>query len=194
MPLRACLSEPSRQYGARRCSATAHGEHMTQFSSRDAFPDTLAQRRTESWYGTAPVTLTRGDVQINGSRQGRFGGVMVYRPERDVDFGPDRGRRVWNDGMFAELDDEEWERMGWVITVRQANATNRILTRLRASLNDPNGFAKTGNLSKLDIPTDDATPEECKHALKVLIRLPWLRELAPVPALTTPSTVLGHHG
>lgn len=148
---------------------------MTQFSSRQPFPDTLAQRRKESWFGTAPVTLTRGDVQIEGHRQGRFGGVMVYRPDGDIDFGPERVHRVWSGGRFAELLDDEWERMGWTITVRQANPTNPALAALREARNDPAGYVKSGDVSKIDIPMGDATPEQIAHALKVLIRRDRLR-------------------
>lgn len=105
-----------------------------QHSSHEPFPDSLDRRRSEDWYGSRPVTLTRDGVSIEGGRQGRFGGVIVHRPERDIDFGPDRTHRVWNHGMFAELDDEEWERMGWTITRPQANPTNPILVEFRRAL------------------------------------------------------------
>lgn len=100
------------------------GQPISMFSSRIPFPDTLKQRSREAWYGTHPVTLTRRDVSIDGTRMGRFGGVLVYRPKRDIDLGPDRGHRVWSNGAFAELHDEEWEAMGWKITRRHNNPTN----------------------------------------------------------------------
>lgn len=148
---------------------------MTQFSSRPPVPDTLAQRSKESWFGTQPVTLTRGDQQINGSRMGISGGIMVHRPERDVDFGPDRGFRVWNQGMFAELSDIEWEEMGWTATVRQTNPTNLVLADLRdywkhrgpkLTAYHAMAYLDICNVREMDVPQD-----HIDHALEVLARL-----------------------
>lgn len=107
---------------------------------------------------------------------------MVYRPTGDIDFGPKRTHRVWSGGRYAELPDEEWERMGWSITVRQANPTNRVLTRLRAARTNPDGSVNTANITMSEVWMDGATPQELAHALHVLARMELLRQL---PARTT---------
>lgn len=146
---------------------------MPQFSSRPPHVDTLAVRRNETWFGTQPVTLIRGDQRITGGRQGRFGGVIVYRPERDIDFGPDRGHRVWSRGAFAELPDEEWEQMGWTI-VRQYNPTNLVLADLRDYWKH-RGTKLTARhaaayLDLCDIDAMDVPADHIDHAREVLTR------------------------
>ena len=157
---------------------------MPQFSSCPPAIDTLIVRRDESWFGRQPVTLIRGDLRIEGSRVGRFGGVMVYRPERDIDFGPERTHRVWSGGAFAELPDEEWERMGWTI-VRQYNPTNLVLADLRDYWKH-HGTKLTARhaaayLDICDIDVMDAPAEHIAHAREVLERV---AAFAPAEATT----------
>ena len=147
---------------------------MTQFSSRPPVVDTLTVRRSETWVGVRPVTLVRGNERISGGRQGRFGGVIVYRPDRDIDFGPDRGHRVWSRGAFAELPDEEWEQMGWTI-VRQYNPTNLVLGDLRDYWKHHGtkltAYHAAAYLTICDYEAMDVPADHIDHARKVLTRL-----------------------
>lgn len=155
------------------------------FSSRPPSSDRLDQRRRESWYGTRPVTLTKGDVTVRGYRQGRFGGVAVNAESitRMADL-PNEVHGYYTDfrpPFRAELPDAEWAKLGWTINRPQSNPTNPILAahrKYRESVAEMGLEPIGAHLSELPcISPDDfnefgsLTPESVAHARKVLTRL-----------------------
>lgn len=67
------------------------------------------------------VLLTRGEILVRGTRMGRYGGVLVHDRDGVMNL-PESGygARIWGytpsgPPRWAELSDEDWNRLGWSI-------------------------------------------------------------------------------
>lgn len=56
------------------------------------------------------VLLTRGEISVRGTRMGRYGGVLVHDRDGVMNL-PESGYGE----RWAELSDEDWNRLGWSI-------------------------------------------------------------------------------
>ncbi len=56
------------------------------------------------------VLLTRGEISVRGTRMGRYGGVLVHDRDGVMNL-PESGYG----GRWAEMSDEDWNRLGWSI-------------------------------------------------------------------------------